>query len=479
VEPGLWIAAEHGREYAAALAEGDIEARMHVVRRLLRYRGAHSGERVAERYLWPEQTAEDVLESLRKTGGAVEYEGLWYHAALFDRARRETVVMRRRQVDTLPGERYASMIASRVRENAPPKDALVAALSKLSGQPYSPELWEGALLPARVNAYRPELLDSVLAQGGLFWRFTPERLLEFHPYDDIDWDAEPIADEIVLEGEEKAVYEALVKRGASFSQRLSGLFGGVSPHAALMGLAEKGLASADSFVPVRQWIDREKIESGPVRRRAKSHVMTLTSGRWEIVRPMKDATAEQRLERAFGRTPLLCRETAQGLDWGEALRLLRVWEYTGRVRRGYFIEGMSGMQYIRESDYAGVMLALERPDGRAVWLPAADPAQPWGKCLAHRQGRAFMAVPGTAVALRGGLPVAVFERQGSALRIFDGDSLPETLAVFAQDFAARRIYPSLRRLTVKQYPGEAAEALNHAGFIPEMRDFVLYRGLNG
>ena len=35
------------------------------------------------------------------------------------------------------------------------------------------------------------------------------------------------------------------------------------------------------------------------------------------------------------------------LTWREALEILRVWEYTGgRVRRGYFIEGMSGAQFI-------------------------------------------------------------------------------------------------------------------------------------
>jgi ATP-dependent helicase Lhr and Lhr-like helicase len=52
------------------------------------------------------------------------------------------------------------------------------------------------------------------------------------------------------------------------------------------------------------------------------------------------------------------------------------------------------------------------------------------------------------------------------------------LAGFAMDYSARRIFPALRRITVKQYPREAGEALKSAGFTSEMQDYVLYRGYN-
>ena len=97
------------------------------------------------------------------------------------------------------------------------------------------------------------------------------------------------------------------------------------------------------------------------------------------------------------------------------------------------------------------------------------------KYLAHYQDRAFMNVPGTAVALRAGVPVAVFERQGKTLRVFDHTCLSEALKTFAQDYAAQRIFPAVRHLTVKEYPSEAADALKSAGFSREMLDYVLYR----
>jgi ATP-dependent Lhr-like helicase len=173
---------------------------------------------------------------------------------------------------------------------------------------------------------------------------------------------------------------------------------------------------------------------------------------------------------------ILCRETAGGLPWVTALELLRVWEYTGRVRRGYFIEGLSGVQFIREKDFAGTMLTLEQPRDEIIWLSALDPAQPWGKTLPHGQDRAFLNVIGTAVALHAGIPVAVFERQGKVLRVFDDTSLPEVLRAFAHDYSRRRIFPMLNRIIVTQYPNVAADALARAGFLREMQDYVLYRG---
>lgn len=54
------------------------------------------------------------------------------------------------------------------------------------------------------------------------------------------------------------VYQALLKRGASFMQALQGVLPGESPHETLLSLLEKGLVYADSFVPVRQWLDKDK-----------------------------------------------------------------------------------------------------------------------------------------------------------------------------------------------------------------------------
>ncbi|MGB4660330.1 MAG: DEAD/DEAH box helicase, partial [Mobilitalea sp.] len=380
-------------------------------------------------------------------------------------------------IQTLPAERYAALLINHMRITAPQGEMLERSLRQLADQPYSPELWESVILPARVSGYRPELLDTLLSQGNLFWHITQQHEISFHLYEDIDWEADMSGVLESLEGKEKIIYEALLQRGASFMQRLSGLLDGVTPYDTLLDLAEKGLVCADSFLPVRQWMNKENIKSGSIKQRVSARSKALTTGRWEIARPLKELAIEEKIERIFDRVAIICRETVQGLLWTQVLETLRVWEYTGLARRGYFIEGLSGVQFIRDKDFVRTMQELTQPQDEIIWLSAVDPAQPWGKCLPHMQDRSFMNIPGNAVALRAGRPIAIFERQGKVLRVFETESLTEALRVFIKDYARMKILPTQGRLVIKQYPEEAVDSLAAVGFMHELQDYVIYRGI--
>lgn len=475
IEPGLWIAAEQKDKYMAALIENDLEARMELVRKVLRYRGESTALQIGERYFWSEEEAYKVLNRLCEQESVVEKDGVYYHGELYSRAQRETVKNLRRQIKTQGPERYAALLINRIRISAPALEQLERTLELLAGLPFQISLWESTLLPYRVKGYRTELLDTLLTQGKLFWHMINGEGLMFQSYEDIDWEAELTVNLNSLEGNEKLVYEALLKQGASFTQRLASLLGGSSPYDVLLSLTEKGLICSDSYQPVRLWLNREKIEKASARQRVGARSKALSTGRWEVIRPLMVFDLEQQLERIFDRVVILSRETAGEINWGEALSVLRVWEYTGRVRRGYFIEGLSGIQFIREKDFNGTMSILEQTDNQLVWLPASDPSQPWGKFLPHSKEKSFLNVAGTVVSLKGGMPVMVFERQGKVLRIFETADLEESLNVFAQDFHGKRLYQTLNRLVVKQYPASATPALSAAGFIREMQDYVLYR----
>jgi ATP-dependent Lhr-like helicase len=281
----------------------------------------------------------------------------------------------------------------------------------------------------------------------------------------------------------------------------------------LLSLAEKGLVGADSFLPVRQWLNRDKIKKANPRHRVNARVMALNTGRWDIIRPLKAKKAEDWLWDLFDCNVILCRETYSRPDaqfgWGQALQILRVWEFTGKIRRGYFIAGMSGAQFVRSDEFDGIMAALNRnatvfADGLSlpeytgnqqeviVWLNAADPGQVWGKALA---GKDFMNIPGTLVALYAGVPVMVLERQGKTLRIveaglssrydvLDDGKLPMSFSPaeyqFYKDviielislFKQKRVFPEKKRLTIKEYPPEMVPILKEAGFRKEMMDYV-------
>ena len=480
IEPGLWIAAEHADEYEKALEFLDSDALQHITRRLLRYRGAQTAQTLAERYSLPEDAAQAALDALCAIQTAVEANGQFYHAELYNRARRDTIFARRKEQTTRPSSAYSALLSNRLRIPAPPAEQVEAAVRALMGREWQPALVESALLPARVANYRPAMLDTLLAQGEIIWHLAPDKdghaRLTFAPYTHIDWDAPlPPAPE---NADEQIVFDALCKRGASFSQGLYSLLDGVQPGDVLLSLAAQGYVRADSFAPVRQWLDRDKLGKAPVKQRARTRVASVSAGRWEISRPLRSLDMESLLHTAFDRFGILCRETARecNLPWASALETLGIWEYTNKARRGYFIEGMSGAQFIRESDFASTTLALDAPNMDIIWLSAVDPLQVWGKILPHMDGRAFACLPGSAVALCAGRPVCVMEKQGQTLQVFEAEHLGAALSAFAREYGLRRIFPSAKRINVKKYPPEAAEALASAGFARSMNDFTLHQG---
>ena len=475
IEPGLWIAAEEAELYEKAMKAGERPSRLRLARRCLRYRGPQDGDSLSERYCWPVQVCIEILETLRQEGAAVQSEERYYHHELYAQAQRQTVMARRQQARTLPPERYAAMMARRIRRPGRPEDQLKEGLEGLLDIPYPIALWEDVLLPARCDGYRPAMLDALLAQGELFWQIHPgeKPMLSFHRYEDIDWDAK--MPEQPLTGDEQTILTALEKRGASFAHTLAPLLGARPVIDVLISLAMKGMARADSLVPLRQWAAMEDGRNRQAKRVAKVRVMAQQAGRWELSRPLKVPDEESLLLQDFARQGVLCRETAGRVPWNRAMELLRVWEYTGQARRGYFVAGLSGAQFILNGDYARITAALQDPGEEALWLNAADPLQCWGKALSRGEGMSFQTLPGTAICLIGGRPVAILSRQGEVLRLLQPEAAGPALAAFARDFAQRHIFPWLSRILIRQYPKEAESALMEAGFTRDMMDWTLWR----
>lgn len=490
LEQGLWIAAEQQEEYMVMLGTFELEAAIPIVRRMLRYRGGASVLQTARRYGLSEEAAERVLKELCKREEAVERletpageetVARYYHAKTYQRARMKTLKNRREEITTCAPSAYAALVFSRIRRAAPPEECLKMAIASLAGAELPAGMWEEIVLPSRVKNYRETLLDGFLATGEYFWHMEEGGRLKFSPAEQTDWDSAPKVPWELLSEKEKLVAEALEKRGASFAQGLGGVLSGESPLDTLLSLMEKGVVRADSFVPVRQWLNREKVKKAPVRQRVGARVKTLQAGRWDLVRPLRTLSVQEQMDCCFDRYFILCRETAAAcrLPWQEALALLRIQEYTGQVRRGYFVKGLSGAQFIRSRDFESVTAALRHPACDMLWLNAADPAQLWGKLLPHEQGRAFVNVPGTAVCFRNGVPVALFERQGRTLQVFEQEwqegGAENVLKQFTEEFRRGRIFPGRKRIVVKEYPPETAKIMEACGFIREMQDYTLYR----
>ena len=453
IEPGLWIAQEH----APAYADGPTEA---ILRRLLRYRGPQTVASVAQRYALPEETARNLLNRLCARGEAVPFEDAFVHPDVYAAAQRLTLRRRRDEIHTAAPERLARWMAAAAEPAGDAQTRLAGAISALAGLEVSAAQWEEIIFPRRVPGYRPETLDQLLSQGQWVWVLSGEPgkpRVKFLPVDALDFDA--YTDAAAASPEEALVLSALEKSGAQFDTALARRLGGLAVTPILQRLAEKGWTRQDGF--------------GPVRRLLQGGKVSVSMGRWERACRERPLTREEAMDRQLNLCPILCRETCGNLSWPAALEKLRSLELSGVMRRGYFVSGLSGAQFVYADDLDRVRAALERDSGEYVCLNAVDPAQLWGKLLKHLPGREFLIVSGTAVVLRGGVPVCVFERQGAVLRLFEDD--PQAVECFARAFTGRRVFWGKTRVCVKEFSPAAPALLQQAGFRREALDYVLYQ----
>lgn len=469
IEPGLWIAAEQAEMYHAALINGDEDSLRKVVRRCLRYRGPMNAEDLEERYCV--EGIQRILDGLTEAGECVHENGVWIHAEVYRRAQNLTIRARRRAVKTAAAAKYAAFLWKWQKCGGSPKERLLGAIRLLRGLYLPVEQWESIVLPGYTSGYRPAMLDELLAAGEIVWRMAEDgQKLAFFLPEEVDWDGEmPCRD---ASAGAEAVRNLLKRRGACFAGTISAALPGESLVAVLNRMAELGDVVCDSFAPMR------KVKSPgtrSVKRRAKAQLAGISGGRWEIARPIREYSLDERLDMAFNRWGILCRETAQmeGMRFADLLPVLRKMEYTAELRRGYFVQGLSGAQFVRRADYERIVELLHSQEQTSVCMSAIHPGQAWGRVLKHDPERAFVCVPGTAVVLAGGEIRLILERQGNVVRCFGAEDAD--FCAVTEAFRAGKIFTHLSIMIVKDYPQDAVRKMERAGFIREMRDYVLER----
>jgi ATP-dependent Lhr-like helicase len=169
-----------------------------------------------------------------------------------------------------------------------------------------------------------------------------------------------------------------------------------------------------------------------------------------------------------------------GAVYGE----LRALETLGVARRGYFVEGLGGAQFVppgaveRLRDLRAARRAGEEPD--ALVLAAADPAQPYGAALPwpRRAGARAARVAGAWVVLLDGEAVLFVERGGRSLvplRDPEDEWLRPAVAALVSHVRAG----GAKRLAVERFDGapvvesDAMGLLVEAGFLAGPRRAVL------
>jgi ATP-dependent Lhr-like helicase len=466
--------------------------------------------------------------------------------------RRRSVAALRAEVEPVSGTDLAAFlpawqgVGSRLRG----VDGVLRAVEQLSGAVLPASALETLVLPARVAEYHPALLDEVMASGDVVWQghgalAGDDGWVSLHLADLAPVTLTPPA-LTELGTHQEAVLRALGSGGAYFFRTLADLVapqaGGSAPDAGPMtdsALTETlwellwgGWLTNDTLGPLRAHLSGGRTahkarRPGPRRSRYAGRAGALgaglregaagraalprrgtpatVGGRWSLL-PAREqdatVTAYARAEILLDRYGVLTRGsvTAEDVPGGFAgvYRVLTAAEEAGRVRRGYFVEGLGAAQFATTGAVDRLRAGARSPGDRAaaaasntLVLAACDPANPYGAALpwpsrddvpaeggrGHQPARKA----GALVVLVDAVLVLYVERGGRTLLTWSQDEATLQAAADALALAVRE--GALGRLTVEKGDGERllgsdqplVQALARAGFHTTPRGLRLRR----
>jgi ATP-dependent Lhr-like helicase len=380
---------------------------------------------------------------------------------------------------------------------------------QLEGMPLSYAELNRSILPARVRDYSPRMLDELGAIGFVVWvgcgalgardgkvaLFRRERVAKLLDPPELGEEATPLA---------RALHTELGLRGACFFADLLAAVeanaelaeAGASPRReaiaeALWDLVWAGLVTNDTFQPLRALSMRGSSRSG-----GRRGTDLKTAGRWSLVAPLIGAGTSP-TERAHARALMLLERhaivsrDAVSLEafpggFSGVYPILRGMEDAGKLRRGYFVEGIGGAQFA----LAGAvdrLRGMRAPTSQPLVtvLSASDPANPYGWILpwpdtAATTTRQPKRATGALVVLVDGEATLYLERGGRTLLCFAGvdrEALIRALEGLRQRLA-RYSHKSLRIDEIDGQPALSspwAAAIKEHGIEFDHKGFVIER----
>jgi ATP-dependent Lhr-like helicase len=531
-----WVAVEDAEQYRQAFALDDnvVDAEQRqtaaaaILHRFLTTHALVGLNDMLARYPFEAAWARRQLEEWARAGRVVAVSVAESESVIFsdpanlEQVQRGSLGILRREVVTCSPPQFAEFLLRwqgvhpEARRGG--SDGLADMLGRLQGLPLDAEVWEQTVLPARVPEYQPRWLDEWIAGGAGVWVcrgtvndedndmgriafFHRELLRQLLPPD--------TADAPAMSEEASRILDHLRQRGASFLTDMAAdlsLSPGVA-RAALGQLARRCLATNDHFDVIRRkMLSTSGVASAPreaalgalTQPRSPRRAPQRPEGRWSLVswgRPEAEGHAVTQATLLLQRYGIVARELALLdpwlLPWRVLYEVLSRMELTGEVRRGYFVEGLSGAQFAlpeaaRQLQETHVPSTATAP---AVLLHSMDPANLYGSGapfdipLLDGGTRPLLRRPGNWLVLRAGRPLLLIEQHGKRLTALASASREDVAAAVAclpRICDHRGGLSARHKLTVEEWNGqpitasEGRELLETAGFVRDYQAMTLY-----
>ena len=533
-----WIAVEDVARYRDAIGvsvpvgipgaflEPTMGALESLLARWARTHGPFLSPEPARRWGLPVGIVEDALERAAAAGsllrgefrpGGAERE--WCDPDVLRLLRRRSLARLRHEVEPVDPAALARFLPHwhgiAAAGQAPPPfrgtaalERLAEVIDQLAGVPLPASVLERDILPARIPGYQPRLLDELGSLGEVAWvghgplGRDDGRIALVRPGREI---VRPIGPADGLErptGERHdAIRAHLASRGASFYRELFAAAGGGLDRDvldALWDLVWAGEVTNDTFAPLRAL--RWKRSGGGGNRRPRVGRLTSlgppeAAGRWSLVSPHAASPTERLHAHSLAlleRHGVLTREAvaSEGIDGGfsAVYPVLRAMEEAGRIRRGYFVDGLGAAQFSLAGALDRLRAVRDPADdparAEAYLLAATDPASPFGAALPwprrdESDRRPLQRAAGAYVVVVDGAAALYLERGGSTLQTLAPSDDPAVLAVAVRALATLVLDGRVRELVVRKVDGAAVgdapsrDALLAAGFAPGYRGLTL------
>ena len=483
-----------------------------LVARYARTHGPFRAEDVAGRLGIGRATVEATLRSLEGEGRVLAGEFRpggsgqeFCDVNVLRTLRQRSLAILRRDVEPVGRDAYERFVmlwqgVDRAEASLPQgPEALRAAIETLEGAAVPASALEAHVLPARVSDYRAELLDELTSSGAVLWvgrePLGPgDGRVSLYRADHVALLLPPPAPAGGFESPlHWMIRDHLTARGASFFPQIQAAAGGFFRETleALWDLVWAGEVTNDTLRPLRALIHprlhrRLRTGEGPPE----------ASGRWSLVRSYvtREPSPEERraalAQNLLDRYGIVVRETARadGVTggWAGLYPVLRAMEEAGRVRRGYFVDGLGAAQFATSGAVDRLRAVRETGEApRAFSLAATDPANLFGAAVPwpeRASGRKPARMAGAMVVLVDGALAAWMARNERQLLTFpeavQGRSAADVARAVARALGASLGLRDRRALLIGEVDGMPVEGspmagpLQDAGFIRTSRGFL-------